>query len=519
MVLVFPLPPSHALDWPVVSAAEISNKNPAVGEVVLWKVTVDCRGSALRDIDVSYTDPTGAPQVVTLGSFVLKNPRPQGGTFNLSLKVTNQAFGGVYKVTSVGVWCVGDTNYPGRYARGALQGDLSNLNFTVVNLNPVVCIPPRLESLRLVSDSSVSAGDHIIVEAEVKLGGVITDNLLLLKGPSGLPVDQGGDRESSVLPKENLQNPGNLSLRWVFLITNKWEKGTYKIRHLSFAGLEGFKRDRVEFNSYPYYSTDKGCGVRYSSDSGDQLNPEFSPLEPRLVESFSFNVVELSASAKKREEIVEKQKLEAPRKSQILPQLKTETIVEALIKNSGQVGDSLLFSSGCVRDLESIDEGRGASAELQEQVSQSWNKVSREVKWARVANCQGNPGMEFGIVWTVVSKTNVPAYRVKISYADQDFSVTMVTPTLSSYSREIFESIATSTLDLSGFESALTLQRTVESNIQSAIKAKAEAEAKAKAEAEAKVAKKKATITCVKGKKVKKVMAVKPKCPSGYKKR
>jgi hypothetical protein len=46
-------------------------------------------------------------------------------------------------------------------------------------------------------------------------------------------------------------------------------------------------------------------------------------------------------------------------------------------------------------------------------------------------------------------------------------------------------------------------------------KAKAEAEAKAKAEA----AKKKVTITCVKGKLTKKVTAVKPKCPAGYKKK
>ena len=54
-------------------------------------------------------------------------------------------------------------------------------------------------------------------------------------------------------------------------------------------------------------------------------------------------------------------------------------------------------------------------------------------------------------------------------------------------------------------------------------KQEAEEEAKAKAEAEAKamleVAKKKSTITCVKGKLTKKVTAVKPKCPSGYKKK
>ncbi len=54
-------------------------------------------------------------------------------------------------------------------------------------------------------------------------------------------------------------------------------------------------------------------------------------------------------------------------------------------------------------------------------------------------------------------------------------------------------------------------------------KAKVEAEAKAKAESEAKAkleaSKKKTTITCVKGKLTKKVTAVNPKCPAGYKKK
>ena len=50
--------------------------------------------------------------------------------------------------------------------------------------------------------------------------------------------------------------------------------------------------------------------------------------------------------------------------------------------------------------------------------------------------------------------------------------------------------------------------------------ARAAAELKAKQEAEAKAAaQKKTTITCVKGKLTKKVTAIKPKCPSGYKKK
>ena len=53
---------------------------------------------------------------------------------------------------------------------------------------------------------------------------------------------------------------------------------------------------------------------------------------------------------------------------------------------------------------------------------------------------------------------------------------------------------------------------------ESDAKIKAEADVKIKVEADAKVAaKKKVTITCVKGKLTKKVTAVSPKCPSGYK--
>lgn len=63
----------------------------------------------------------------------------------------------------------------------------------------------------------------------------------------------------------------------------------------------------------------------------------------------------------------------------------------------------------------------------------------------------------------------------------------------------------------------------VEAKAEEEAKAKAEEEAKAKADAEAKAkleaSKKKTTITCVKGKLIKKVTAVNPKCPAGYKKK
>jgi len=73
----------------------------------------------------------------------------------------------------------------------------------------------------------------------------------------------------------------------------------------------------------------------------------------------------------------------------------------------------------------------------------------------------------------------------------------------------------------------LKAKQDAEAKAAAELKAKQDAEAKAAAElktqqeaaAKAALAKKKTTIICVKGKTLKKVTAVKPKCPSGYKKR
>jgi hypothetical protein len=58
-----------------------------------------------------------------------------------------------------------------------------------------------------------------------------------------------------------------------------------------------------------------------------------------------------------------------------------------------------------------------------------------------------------------------------------------------------------------------------EAAVKAAAELKAKAEAAAKAAADKATAAKKTTITCIKGKLIKKVTAVKPVCPAGYKKK
>jgi hypothetical protein len=70
-------------------------------------------------------------------------------------------------------------------------------------------------------------------------------------------------------------------------------------------------------------------------------------------------------------------------------------------------------------------------------------------------------------------------------------------------------------------EAELKAKQDAESQAAAALKAKQESEANAgaaKATAKA-VATKKTTIACVKGKLIKKVTALKPMCPAGYKKK
>jgi hypothetical protein len=70
-------------------------------------------------------------------------------------------------------------------------------------------------------------------------------------------------------------------------------------------------------------------------------------------------------------------------------------------------------------------------------------------------------------------------------------------------------------------EAKARVEAEAKARVEAEAKAKAEAELMAKREAEAKLAaeKKKTTITCIKGKITKKVTAVNPKCPNGYKRK
>jgi hypothetical protein len=124
--------------------------------------------------------------------------------------------------------------------------------------------------------------------------------------------------------------------------------------------------------------------------------------------------------------------------------------------------------------------------------------------------------------------------RLKYYIADapvaEELCLTKLEETRNKYSIVTATNIAVGLAELSDkvavakAEAEAKAKAEAEAKAAAELKAKQEAEAKAKAEAEAKakaaaVTSKKTTISCIKGKLVKKITAVNPKCPNGYKKK
>jgi membrane protein involved in colicin uptake len=110
----------------------------------------------------------------------------------------------------------------------------------------------------------------------------------------------------------------------------------------------------------------------------------------------------------------------------------------------------------------------------------------------------------------------------------EDFSLTKTIAIRSKIKQEVEAKAAAELKAKQEAEAKTKAEAEAKAKQEAEAKTKAEAEAKAAAELKAKqeaeaaanaAAAKKLTITCVKGKTVKKVSAVKPKCPAGYKKR
>lgn len=160
-------------------------------------------------------------------------------------------------------------------------------------------------------------------------------------------------------------------------------------------------------------------------------------------------------------------------------------------------------------------------AELQTNKSSNWETVAPAEGWIEIAPIGDRACFQ---PWAVYRASKGEFLRWRLAIPNQ---------------WEVFSGALTETTSLKEAEIAVAILKVEEDlKVAAELKAKQEAEAKAatdkaaaekilsdaKAEAarivaEEKAATKKITITCVKGKLTKKVTAIKPKCPSGYKKK
>jgi hypothetical protein len=129
----------------------------------------------------------------------------------------------------------------------------------------------------------------------------------------------------------------------------------------------------------------------------------------------------------------------------------------------------------------------------------------------------GRAGVNLSDLSSIAKSYQGEQYTVLV-HSIKDFVATVyVYPNSSATSTEVQKLISESRADAQEIEEKAAAE--LKSKQEADAKAAAELKAKQEADAKAAAAKKKITVTCVKGKLTKKVTAVKPVCPTGYKKK
>jgi hypothetical protein len=129
----------------------------------------------------------------------------------------------------------------------------------------------------------------------------------------------------------------------------------------------------------------------------------------------------------------------------------------------------------------------------------------------------GRAGVNLSDFSSIAKSYQGEQYTVLV-HSIKDFVATVyVYPNSSATSTEVQKLISESRADAQEIEAKAAAE--LKAKQEADAKAAAELKAKQEADAKAAAAKRKITVTCVKGKLTKKVTAVKPVCPTGYKKK
>ena len=171
------------------------------------------------------------------------------------------------------------------------------------------------------------------------------------------------------------------------------------------------------------------------------------------------------------------------------------------LRSESKIGLDLFIGDDC--------QPTGTIATLQVLEGGSWRDLLYATDWIAVNTCANFPRSSTAIWKPVVinSLSSYVSYRWKYQIFNQWW-----TP---SYSRIYVSPQTRADAEAEAKAKAEAEAKAAAEKAAAELKAKQDAEAKAKEEA----AKKKISITCMKGKLIKKVTAINPKCPAGYKKK
>ena len=249
------------------------------------------------------------------------------------------------------------------------------------------------------------------------------------------------------------------------------------------------KGDEILYLGTIFAGGDWDKAARGTSDQGNASVTVLWPFIPALdAEYKAFLTEEIKLreiEAQKQKEAEERAAAELKAKQEAEAQLLKER-QEAILANTFYIDSQYCHSVGINAELQVLTEG-------------TWLSLALPKGWDVIPSCPNSHPVR---PWTIVSIKNSEQIRLLRwrFWVDGQWNV----------AGNQFQSLVSTEAQAEALARA-----EAEAKAAAELKAKQEAETRAKAEA----ANKKVTITCVKGKTVKKVSAIKPKCPSGYKKK
>lgn len=222
----------HA-NTPNIENVTVSNKNPQIGDVVTWKVYIDCGAYPVQFISISLIDSLNVSQFASYGnSKSVDKTSKTRGIFEVSLKITNEAPPGQLSVNSVYAYCPGyDKNI--NYA-----GDLDAISLSIPERSTFSAYsPPSIDSVEMLTPNARKVGEKVTFRIRASSSGKINVVWIFIRSPEGIELYQldssfyGNGQFGELTKRADVQ----LS----FEVNKDWTPGEWSIAKVDVNGWAG----------------------------------------------------------------------------------------------------------------------------------------------------------------------------------------------------------------------------------------------------------------------------------------